>query len=261
MDPRGKLALVTGAGREGRIGAGLAGRLAREGADVIIHYRSDEEEARRVADHVGQYGKVELVRADLSDYRQVAEMFQSLTPEIVVNNASVFRKSSLPPELPFQEYMAHIDSVLRQNAEGNLLGPLRVTEAAIHKLLGEQKQGVIVFIGDASIYRGFAYPVDRAIYAMTKSYMEHLDPYTREYGKRGLRFGAVLNGAMLPTRNTRPEAIEVMKRQTNVPDDILDPWLGVEPVADEMMHFVRSDHLNGTRSLVDGGRVPWSPDE
>ena len=43
----GKVILVTGAAK--RIGRGIALRLAREGARVIVHYHDSEEQARRTA--------------------------------------------------------------------------------------------------------------------------------------------------------------------------------------------------------------------
>jgi NAD(P)-dependent dehydrogenase (short-subunit alcohol dehydrogenase family) len=43
---RGKVAIVTGSGKENGIGAAIALDLARHGADVAVHYVSDASAAR-----------------------------------------------------------------------------------------------------------------------------------------------------------------------------------------------------------------------
>ena len=65
----GKVAIVTGSGREKGIGAGIAATLARNGARVVINYVSDST-APRAAEVVkkieSQGGKVVAIQADVS---------------------------------------------------------------------------------------------------------------------------------------------------------------------------------------------------
>ena len=68
----GKLVLVTGAAK--RIGRGIAIRLAREGARVLIHYHGSENEARDVAKQIGG----ELFRANLESVAEITAMFQDI---------------------------------------------------------------------------------------------------------------------------------------------------------------------------------------
>lgn len=65
----GKVAIVTGSGRENGIGAAIALGFARNGASVIVHYVSDSSAKRAaiVADKVKQLGaKVAVIQANLT---------------------------------------------------------------------------------------------------------------------------------------------------------------------------------------------------
>src|SRR5262245_46536118 len=94
MDIDGKVALITGSSK--RIGRETAVELARRGARVAIHYRSDEAGARetlRLVQEAG--GSGELFHAELTDHGEVDQMFSDLERvmgglQIVVNSASVF---------------------------------------------------------------------------------------------------------------------------------------------------------------------------
>jgi len=89
---KGKTVLVTGAAK--RIGRGIALRLAREGARVVIHYHRSEEEARRTA---AECGGAELVRADLENVAEIERMFGEVERRCgrldgLVNNAARFAR-------------------------------------------------------------------------------------------------------------------------------------------------------------------------
>lgn len=87
----GKVALVTGAGRG--IGAGIAKRLAHDGASVIINYARSADQAETLAQKiVAAGGAASTIGADLSDMAQIDAMFETLvrrngTLDILVNNA------------------------------------------------------------------------------------------------------------------------------------------------------------------------------
>jgi 3-oxoacyl-[acyl-carrier protein] reductase/pteridine reductase len=85
----GKVVLVTGAAR--RIGRGIATRLAREGARVLVHYQGSESEARELGQQIG----AELFRANLESVREIKGMFEEIGQRVgrldgLVNNAARF---------------------------------------------------------------------------------------------------------------------------------------------------------------------------
>ena len=96
---KGKAALVTGGSRG--IGAAIAERLAREGADVVITYAKSAEAAEKVVAQARTHGvKAEALHADAADgvavtrvVGEVARRFGRL--DILVNNAGVFFLGSL----------------------------------------------------------------------------------------------------------------------------------------------------------------------
>ncbi len=78
--------LVTGAAK--RIGRGIALRLAREGARVIIHYNGSEAEARATAE---ECGGARTIRANLEKVPEIETLFAEAGPiDGLVNNAARF---------------------------------------------------------------------------------------------------------------------------------------------------------------------------
>jgi NAD(P)-dependent dehydrogenase (short-subunit alcohol dehydrogenase family) len=94
-----QVALVTGAAR--RIGRAVALRLAAEGARVVVHYRSSEDQAREVATEIARGGgeavslRAELARQDEVEalVGQIERHFGRL--DILVNNAALFHPTPL----------------------------------------------------------------------------------------------------------------------------------------------------------------------
>lgn len=91
MTLQDKCALVTGAGRG--IGRGIALRLARDGAQVIVNYSASAEQAAAlVAEIEAAGGKASSVRADVSDVDSIEAMFAQIRDrtsqlDVLVNNA------------------------------------------------------------------------------------------------------------------------------------------------------------------------------
>src|SRR3979490_3424768 len=91
----GKVVLVTGGAK--RVGAAIARRLHREGANLMLHYRGSEREARslRTVMTAARADSVALVQADLLDlagFRERVTLPRRAAgiPRAFVNNASTF---------------------------------------------------------------------------------------------------------------------------------------------------------------------------
>src|SRR5579883_3155450 len=100
MDIQGKCALVTGSAR--RLGRSMAIELARRGARIAVHFRSDssEEEAQETLRLIRDAGgEGAIFRAELRDVPQLDRMFAAIGEKfgnlhILVNSASVFSPST-----------------------------------------------------------------------------------------------------------------------------------------------------------------------
>ncbi len=77
MRLEGKIAVVTGA--SGGIGRSIALEFAKEGADVVINYRTSERAAEAVTEKVRDMERRAVsFRADVSDSEQVEEMAEAV---------------------------------------------------------------------------------------------------------------------------------------------------------------------------------------
>jgi 3-oxoacyl-[acyl-carrier protein] reductase len=89
-----KVAVVTGASKG--IGAGIARRLALEGASVVVNYASSKDGANRVVDDIMRAGgKAVAIAASVSNEADVNRLFEEVGRafgriDVLVNNAGIY---------------------------------------------------------------------------------------------------------------------------------------------------------------------------
>src|SRR3990170_6674815 len=117
MELKGKIALVTGAGRN--LGKAIALGLAREGAHLVINYSSSEKGAQETKAEAEKLGvKAIAIRADVSKTDQILAMVNKAETEfgaidILINNAGVIIHA------PLEELSEEIwDSTMDVNFKG-----------------------------------------------------------------------------------------------------------------------------------------------
>lgn len=188
MKLEGKVAIVTGAGREGKgIGRCVALALASEGTDIVIaDYVIEAAEA--VADEVRKVGRKALaVRADVgvpADADAIVEraLAEFGSVDILVNNAGITR-DALIPRMSEADWDAVIDT--------NLKGTFNCTKAVTRAML-KQRSGKIVNV--ASVMGIIGNP-GQANYSASKGGIIALTKTTaRELGSRGINVNAVAPG-------------------------------------------------------------------
>jgi len=137
--------LVTGSSRG--IGKAIALRLAKLGYDVVLHCRSNVEQAEAVAAEIKQMGQeARVLQFDIADRAQCAAVLEKdiETHEAyygVVCNAGLARDNAFPA-IPGDEW----DDVLRTNLDGfyNVLHPLSMP------MIRRRKPGRIVTMSSVS---------------------------------------------------------------------------------------------------------------
>lgn len=188
MKLEGKVAIVTGAGREGKgIGRYVALALAQEGADIVIaDFVPDAAEA--VADEVRKVGRRSVaVQANVAVPDDCDAVVQKAIDEfgkvdILVNNAGITR-DALIPRMSEQEWDAVIDT--------NLKGTFNCTKAVTRTML-KQRSGKIVNV--ASVMGLIGNP-GQANYSASKGGVIALTKTTaKELGSRGINVNAVAPG-------------------------------------------------------------------
>ncbi|RXR02003.1 glucose 1-dehydrogenase [Pseudoxanthomonas composti] len=191
-----KVALVTGASKG--IGAGIARRLARDGAKVVVNYAASAREAQSVvAEITDAGGRAIATRADVRIKAEVDALIASAIAEfgrldILVNNAGRYQ---------FAKVEESTEALYRQQFDLNVLAPLLVTGAAVPFL----KQGASIINISSFVTR--ILPSESAIYSGTKGAIDAITGVlSRELGPRGIRVNAV-NPGLIETDGTHANGV------------------------------------------------------
>jgi NAD(P)-dependent dehydrogenase (short-subunit alcohol dehydrogenase family) len=201
---QGKVAIVTGASRG--IGAAIALRLAREGADVVVNYVNDEKSAQAVAEQITALGRQALViQADVSQREPVQRMVRQVLDtwrhiDILVSNAGA--GAGGPVGDTTDEDWERVFGV-------NVKGLFNLARE-IMPLMKAQRSGKIVAISSIVGKTGRSMlSVGPATYAGAKA---AIVGYVRAMAREGAPYGVNVNAI-------RPGWIDTEMHLRNIPDD------------------------------------------
>jgi 3-oxoacyl-[acyl-carrier protein] reductase len=193
----GKVAVVTGASKG--IGAGIAKRLALEGASVVVNYSSSRAGADKVVEEISKAGgKAVAVQADVAIKGDIDRLFSEAKKaygriDILVNNAGIYEFSPLA-DITEEHFHKHFNL--------NVLGLILASQAAAKHF--DSVGGSIVNV--SSVVSTLAFP-NASVYSATKG---AVDAITRvlgaELGPRNIRVNAVRPG-MVETEGTHSAGI------------------------------------------------------
>jgi len=191
QDLKGKKVLVTGS--SSGIGAATAELFAQQGALVGVHYNQTEDGARQTLAKVKALSDGWLLKADLRNPQQAAEMVNRFADQagdidILVNNAGTMlqRVNIADSSVEF------FDNVFDTNTKSVFL----VTQAALPCL--KQSRGNIVNIGSIAGHNGGG--GGSGIYAAAKAAVATLTlAMAKEFAPFGIRVNSVMPG-LIETR-------------------------------------------------------------
>ncbi|MFI6154442.1 SDR family NAD(P)-dependent oxidoreductase [Kitasatospora sp. NPDC051170] len=191
--------VVTGGSRG--IGAAICARLAKEGHDVAIGYRSDSSAAETVAEVVRGAGRrCIVVRADTADEADVDHLFDRAAAELGPVTALVNNAGTGGPVGP----LADADPEgLRRALEVNVLGYLLCARRAILDMSGTGG-GAIVNISSAAATLGS--PGQYVHYAAAKAAVDAMTVgLSKEVAGQGIRVNCVAPGTIWTEFHQDPE--------------------------------------------------------
>jgi pteridine reductase len=239
VDPHGRVALVTGAGR--RVGRAIAIALGARGMRVAVHFNGSADGARETAALIQKGGsEAQTLPGDLRDpsvpvslVRAIIDRFGAL--DVLVNSAAVMERT------PFGDVTAgQWDAMFALN----LRAPFLLSQAAAPELA--RREGAIVNIADLAAFESWPAYIPHGItkagvVQMTRSLAQVLAPR--------VRVNAVAPGAVLLPDDwdeaSRNRIIETTPlRRLGSPDD----------VARAVIYLIEADYVTGDTLLVDGGR-------
>jgi len=252
MRLEGKTALVTGS--SSGIGEAIALRFAREGADVAVHYHSEEEEGRSVAAQIEKMGRKSVaLGANVGVAAEAEKLVRDAHAalgrlDILVNNAGVEVRE------PFVDVSErHFDLVLGVNLKGAFFA----AQAAAKLMIAAGDGGRIINV--SSIHEDVAF-LNYATYTASKGGMRMFTrTVCQELAPHGITVNDIAPGAIATPINKRTlgdgELLHALQ------DVIPAGRLGEPDEVASVAVFLASDeaaYVTGSTYYVDGGMSRWN---
>ena len=235
----GCVALVTGAAK--RLGRAVALRLAEEGADVVIHYRSSAAEARSAVQEIEKLGRRAVpISADLTQVSEIKRLFDDAAKhfgrlDILINSAANFLPASI---------ISTTEEIWNASLDSNLKAPFFCAQAAT-PLLRRTKGAIINFSDGGGLFGWPGYiphSISKAgVIMLTKVLAKALAP--------DVRVNAIAPGTITLPDDAPELEQEFIKlaplRRTGHPSDITDA----------VLYLIHAKFITGQTLVVDGGRT------
>lgn len=246
MELENKVALVTGSAH--RVGKAIALALARQGAHIVVHYGTSEDEARDTVREIKSLGVDAIsVQADLRNPDAIAALFETMQErfdrlDILVNSAASFVKQ------PFDQI--GLDD-WKDVFQANLRAPFLLSQRAARLMRATRRPAdqpaLIVNIADLSgvfAWRGYVQ------HGVSKAGLIHLTHVMARELAPGIRVNAIAPGLILPPPGMDPDGERWQQMGQSVP---LGRPGNPDDVGETVVFLARSDYITGALIPVDGG--------
>lgn len=239
-----QVVLVTGSSRG--IGRSIAVRFAKEGANVIVNYRSSEREAQVITEIISTYGgKPMCIKADVSKEKDVKAMVDFIIEtygriDILVNNAGIAIDTEFVDK--------HVKD-FQETFDTNLIGVF-LTSKYVGKYMMEQQSGKIVNISSTNgIDSTYPYSIDydaskAGLINMTKNLAIAFAPYINVNAVAPSWVDTNMN-AELSKSYLEDEKNRILLKRFAEPEEIADVVL--------FLASNKARYIDGETIRVDGG--------
>lgn len=241
MELKGKTALVTGGGI--RLGRAFALAMAKEGANILVHYNNSQEPAEETAKQVREQGVQSFtIRADFNNIDDVETVFSQTHQffdhvDILINSAAIYLKGTgLETDRETWEKQFRI----------NLQAPFILTKNFALQL-PKSMPGRVLNIADAQIRE---HKPDHFAYRLTKNGLADMTRLFALELAPQITVNALGLGIMLPLAGKEDADLEAYANKY-VP---LKRTGSPEIAARHALHLIKSDFTTGAFLRVDGGQ-------
>jgi NAD(P)-dependent dehydrogenase (short-subunit alcohol dehydrogenase family) len=237
---RPKVALVTGAAK--RIGRSIALALARQGWDIVVHYRASADEAQATVKDIQALGqRAAALKCDLSDETAAKALLpraiQTLGPvSCIVNNASLFSYDCID-DFSLAKLDAHMHA--------NVAAPLLLAQA-LHAATPETNQSVVINLLDQKLFNPNP---DFLSYTLSKSALHSAIAMLAQALAPKVRVVGVAPGITLVSGDQTAEGFVKAHAQTP-----LGTSSTPEDIAKAVCFLAEAHAVTGTTLIVDGGQ-------
>lgn len=239
-----EIALVTGGSRG--IGKACCLALAKEGAEVIVNYVSNEAAAQEVCKEIlASGGKASALKFDIGNVTETQEALQALLKEkkfisILVNNAGI-TCDGLMMRFGMDDWNKVLDT--------NLRGAFVTSQAVIRGMMKERRGSII----HMSSIVGITGNAGQAAYCAAKAGLIGLTKsMAKELASRNIRVNAVAPG-YIGTDMT--DALTAEQKEGILKEIPLARVGKPEEIADAVVFLAssRANYITGQTVVVDGG--------
>jgi NAD(P)-dependent dehydrogenase (short-subunit alcohol dehydrogenase family) len=243
MDLAGKVAVITGGKRIGRV---VARELAAHGMDLVLSYRGSKDEAEQtVADVLAAGRRATIVSGDVSKPADCTAIIDHAVAtfgrlDVLVNMASIYRSRPLQ-DVTVDYWTTDFDV--------NLRSAFLCSHAAIPHMR-TAGGGRIINFADWLVrsgrprYTGFTpyYVAKAGVVALTES-------LALEVARENVFVNAIAPGPIVPPPDMSQDEIDEVAKATPV-----GHWGGEREIAKVVVLLCQTDFITGETIRVDGGR-------
>ncbi len=232
---KNKTILITGSSRG--IGAAIARLAKKNGANVVLHGKSESEELKKLAEELSS----KYVLFDVSDEASVQKEIKKLGDiDILINNAGIN---------PSKTFLQLENKDWQEIFNVNVFGVVNCSRAVIGGMM-ERKSGKIINLASIKAYNTTsgkpAYAASKAaVMRITSSMAEEFAPYNIQINAVAPGF---VNTDMLKTTMSPQIKAQIEKIPLKRPAE-------PEEIAEAILFFAseKANYITGQTLLVDGG--------